>query len=118
MESLHTHLSERLYILKAGITIAELKGRDTIPTHELAMSTTLRAEAFARCELTYADALRYLHREAITLPPDTPRGFAIVTYRHIPLGFVKNLGSRANNLYPNEWRIRSSHFPEEEVAVI
>ena len=118
MESLHTHLSERLYILKAGITIAELKGRDTIPTHELAMSTTLRAEAFARCELTYADALRYLHREAITLPPDTPRGFVIMTYRHIPLGFAKNLGNRANNLYPNEWRIRSSHFPEEEVAVI
>ena len=118
MEPLCNVLSERLHLLKLGITLAEVKGRDAIPTHELAMCTACRTDAFARCELTYTDALRYLHREAITLPPDTPRGFVIVTYRHIPLGFVKNLGSRANNLYPNEWRIRSSHFPEEEVAVI
>jgi NOL1/NOP2/fmu family ribosome biogenesis protein len=24
------------------------------------------------------------------------------------LGFVKNLGNRANNMYPREWRIRMS----------
>ena len=34
----------------------------------------------------------------------------LLTYRHIPLGFVKNIGNRAcaNNLYPQEWRIRQS----------
>ena len=76
------------------------------------------AEAFARCELSYTEALRYLRREAITLPADTPRGFVLVTYRNHPLGFVKNLGNRANNLYPNEWRIRSNHLPESEVQII
>ena len=118
MEPLLDVLAERLYLLKWGITLAELKGRDALPSHELAMSTALSTGAFARCELSYAEALRYLHREAIVLPPDVPRGFVIVTYRGIPLGFVKNLGNRANNLYPNEWRIRSSHFPETEIAVI
>ena len=118
MEPLHDVLAERLYLLKAGITLAELKGRDALPSHELAMSTALNTGAFARCGLSYTEALRYLHREAIVLPPDTPRGFVVVTYRDIPLGFVKNLGNRANNLYPNEWRIRSSHFPETEIAVI
>ena len=118
MEPLYAVLSEQLYLIKAGITLAELKGRDTLPTHDLAMSTALRAEAFASCELSYAEALRYLRREAITLPADTPRGFVLVTYRDVPLGFVKNLGNRANNLYPNEWRIRSGHLPEEEVQVI
>ena len=118
MTALHAALSEQLYLLKSGVTIAELKGRDTIPSHELAMSTALRPEAFVHCELSYTDALRYLHREAIALPEGTPRGFAIVTYRGMPLGFVKNLGNRANNLYPNEWRIRSGHFPEEETMVI
>ncbi|MDC2687911.1 hypothetical protein PO256_17190, partial [Bacteroides ovatus] len=36
----------------------------------------------------------------------------LLTYRHIPLGFVKNIGNRANNLYPQEWRIRSGYLPE------
>ena len=118
MEELHTILSDQLYVLKAGITLAELKGRDALPAHDLAMSTALRSDAFVRCELCYADALRYLRREAITLPSDISRGFVIVTYRNIPLGFVKNIGNRANNLYPQEWRIRSSHLPEYEVRVL
>jgi NOL1/NOP2/fmu family ribosome biogenesis protein len=50
--------------------------------------------------------LQYLHREALILPPDTPKGIVIVTYRNLPLGYAKNIGSRANNLYPQEWRIR------------
>ena len=118
IEPLHALLSERLYLLKAGIALAELKGRDVLPAHALAMSTALRAESFARCKLTYQEALRYLRREAITFPADTPRGFVLVTYRNVPLGFVKNLGNRANNLYPNEWRIRSGHLPEAEVQVV
>lgn len=118
MESLVAALSERLHLLKTGIALAELKGRDAIPSHELAMSTAINMSAFATCELSYVEALRYLHKEAVTLAPDAPRGFVIVTYRGIPLGFVKNLGNRANNLYPNEWRIRSGHFPESEVKVL
>ena len=31
-----------------------------------------------------------------------------VTYKGAPLGFVKNIGNRANNLYPAEWRIRKN----------
>ena len=118
MEALHAMLAERLYLLKTGITLAGLKGRDALPAHALAMSTALRPDAFARCELSYTDALRYLHREAIALPDDTPRGFVLATYKDTPLGFVKNLGGRANNLYPGEWRIRSGHFPENEVKVV
>ncbi len=118
MEPLRTLLASRLRLLKAGIALAEVKGRDVIPTHELAMSTTLNSDAFLACELSYADALRYLRREAIVLPSDMPRGVVLVTWRGLPLGFVKNIGNRANNLYPQEWRIRSSHLPEDEVKVI
>ena len=118
MESLHATLSDHLYLIKAGITLAELKGRDALPAHDLAMSTALCPDAFARCELTYLDALRYLRREAIVLPADMPRGFVLVTYRDMPLGFVKNLGNRANNLYPNEWRIRSPHLPDTDPSVL
>lgn len=118
MEPLQNTLSECLYLLKSGIALAELKGRDAIPSHELAVSIALNESAFPTYELTYDEALHYLHKEAVVLSSDVPRKFVIVTYRGIPLGFVKNLGNRANNLYPNEWRIRSGHFPENEVKVI
>ena len=118
MDPLCTLLATRLRLLKAGVFLAEVKGRDVIPTHELAMSTVLSPEAFPTCELSYVDALRYLHREAIVLPSDMPRGFVLVKWRGLPLGFVKNIGNRANNLYPQEWRIRSSHLPEDEVRVV
>ena len=57
-------------------------------------------------EVDSHDALSYLHGEALVLPPDTPRGLVTITYQGHPLGQAKNIGSRANNLYPKEWRIR------------
>ena len=65
-----------------------------------------------------ADALRYLRKEAVNLPEGTPRGYVLVTYRGIPLGWEKNIGNRANNLYPQEWKIKSSHVPETDKPVI
>ena len=57
-------------------------------------------------DVDHPTALRYLHGEAIVLPPDVPKGEVFITYRGLPLGLVKNVGNRANNLYPKEWRIR------------
>ncbi|MBR3950972.1 MAG: rRNA cytosine-C5-methyltransferase [Bacteroidaceae bacterium] len=99
-------------VLHAGIPIATAKGRDLIPTQALALSTACNHNSFTRCEVSLDTALAYLRREAITLPNDTPRGYVIVTYHGVALGWVKNLGNRANNLYPQEWRIRSSHNPD------
>lgn len=53
-----------------------------------------------------ATALRYLHGEAIHLPALAPRGMVTIAYQGLPLGPAKNIGQRANNLYPKEWRIR------------
>ena len=63
-----------------------------------------------RIELSLTDAVRYLQREALVLPPDTPVGHVQVCYRGQRLGLMNNLGTRANNLYPKEWRIRSGHI--------
>lgn len=94
-----------LYPLVKGIEVAEIKGNDVIPAHGLAMSREINMDAFRRAEITKAQALSYLHGDAIQLD-DPYRGFVLLTYAGIPLGFVKNLGNRANNLYPKEWRIR------------
>ncbi len=106
-EPLLQRLKERLYILQAGVAVAEVKGRDWVPCHALAMCTLLRRGAFTEKELPLEQALAYLRKEALQLSSDTPRGFVLLTYRQRPLGFVKNLGTRANNLYPQEWRIRT-----------
>lgn len=98
-----------LTVLHAGVPVAECKGRDWQPAHGLALSTAFCPEAFPRCELDYPQAVAYLRKEAVTLPPDVPCGVVCLTYRGVPLGFAKQLGRRANNLYPQEWRIRSGH---------
>ena len=75
--------------------------------HQLAMSTVLCKEAFNVVELELEQALMYLHRETLTLP-SCPMGYLLLTYSGVPIGFVKNVGNRANNLYPAEWRIRKN----------
>ena len=70
-----------------------------------------QAQEAPHVELSYEQAIAYLRREAIVLPPETPRGIVVVTYHQLPLGLVKNIGTRANNLYPKEWRIKSTHIP-------
>lgn len=99
-------LRASLRVLQAGVALGEVKGRDLVPAHALAMSTAIRPDAFPRVEVERAEALSYLRREAIALPEGAPRGFVLLTWQGLPLGFVKNVGNRANNLYPAEWRIR------------
>ena len=50
-------------------------------------------------------ALHFLHRDTIVLP-QAPLGHVVLTYRGLPLGLVKNLGKRCNNLLPQGRRIR------------
>ena len=69
-------------------------------------------------DLSYSEALKYLRGEALVLPSDTPRGLVTVTYKGFALGPVKNIGNRANNLYPKPWRIKTTHLPTEEVKII
>ena len=106
-------LKQHVRVLQAGVTLAETKGKDCVPAHALAMSSLLSREAFACEEVDYPTAIAYLRKEAVTLSGTAPRGFVLLTYRDFPLGFVKNVGNRANNLYPQEWRIRSGYLPEE-----
>lgn len=67
--------------------------------------------ADSQLELSYDDAIRYLRREALHLA--APRGQVLVTYRGLPLGLAKSVGTRLNNLYPQEWRIRTTYSPTE-----
>ncbi|GHV22473.1 rRNA cytosine-C5-methyltransferase [Bacteroidia bacterium] len=100
---------ESLKIICAGITLGEIKGKDIIPSHHLALSTAFNRKIFPEIELDKNQAIRYLRKEALfDLPESCSKGYNIVSFEGHPLGFVKNIGNRANNLYPQEWRIRSN----------
>lgn len=113
LQILHEHLS----IISQGICLGQVKGKDFIPYQALALSNSLNKSAFVTCNVDWATAIAYLRTEAITLA-DCEKGYVLLTYKNVPLGFVKNLGTRANNLYPNEWRIRSTNIPSDIVSVL
>jgi 16S rRNA C967 or C1407 C5-methylase (RsmB/RsmF family) len=71
-----------------------------------------------KVELDYKSAIAYLRREALVLPADTPRGIVDVTFMGQVLGQVKNIGSRANNLYPKEWKIKTTYITDNYEAIL
>ena len=72
----------------------------------------------AQVELPYQQAIAYLRGEALVLPEETPRGIVEVTFMGHTLGQMKNIGSRANNLYPKAWRIKTTHIPNEYETIL
>ncbi|MDE6023344.1 MAG: rRNA cytosine-C5-methyltransferase, partial [Muribaculaceae bacterium] len=104
--SLLEAIPQGVRIVSAGVEIGEIKGKDLIPAHSLAMSVAM-SHPFPEVELSEEDALRFLCRDTIQLPENTQRGYVTVTCHGIPIGFVKNHGNRSNNLYPQEYRIRN-----------
>jgi 16S rRNA C967 or C1407 C5-methylase (RsmB/RsmF family)/NOL1/NOP2/fmu family ribosome biogenesis protein len=91
--------------LYAGTLIGEIKGKDFVPHAALALSKILDRTSTQEVEVDINNAIRFLQRES--LPPlSGVKGLMLVTYQHLPLGWIKNLGMRSNNLYPTSWRIR------------
>ena len=103
---------------KLGGARGGLNQRQTIPSFRPPLTPPNLGGEAPRVDLSYQDALSYLRGEALVLPPDTPRGIVTVTYRGVPLGPAKNIGNRANNLYPKPWRIKTTHLPTEPPIII
>lgn len=98
-------LQKKLRVMHAGVTVAEIKGRDLVPSHELALSHILNRENFTTHEIDKFSALRFQKKEEVKIE-GIKAGWVLLTHRGLPLGWVKNLGTRANNYYPKEWKIR------------
>ena len=90
--------------LISGVHKGEYKGRDFVPDNDWALNLDFDRNLYPMVELDRQTALKYLHRDSILLP-QAPRGYIVVCYRGLPLGFVKNLGTRCNNLLPQRRRI-------------
>nr|WP_315346842.1 hypothetical protein [Hoylesella enoeca] len=111
-------VARSLHVVHAGIALGTQRGKDVVPAASLALSTALDATYFPQVALDTEQAIRFLRKEVVGLPAETPRGFVLLTYRGFALGFEKNIGQRANNLYPIEWKIKSSYIPQNNLNVI
>lgn len=100
------YFQQHFRVIQAGTPLAELKGNKLVPDHALALSVHLNGNHFTQIELNKEEALNFLRKEALSIPYHN-RGFGLVTYDSIPLGWVNILDHRINNLYPKEWRIRN-----------
>jgi NOL1/NOP2/fmu family ribosome biogenesis protein len=68
-------------------------------------NTGVEADSVKKLELSYEDVIRYLKKEVIQVEAEA--GFVLVTFEQQNIGWGKVVGTRLNNNYPNEWRIRS-----------
>ena len=98
-------LNKTLRCIESGLLVAEIKGKDIIPAAQLALSKALDDNSVSSVELNYEMAITFLKKEALVLPNE-PKGYLLVKYKNVALGWIKNIGNRCNNLYPNNWRIR------------
>ena len=100
-------LRKCLKLVSPGINICSIKKNGYVPAHELALSDGIRKDAFHKTELDYSQALSYLRRDNLNTT-GISKGWFLSAYKGINIGFCNNIGSRINNYYPVEWRIRMS----------
>ena len=102
-QSVFNTLNKNLYIRLAGIYMGDFKGEDFIPSAALALSNQLRDDLPSKA-LSEKEAIDYLKGGNLNL--DVSKGWSLVTFKKFKLGWIKNIGSRINNYYPKEWRIK------------
>ena len=100
-------LEKSLRVIASCTAVATRKGHDLVPEADYALAVErvpLEGLSYEIVEVSREDALKFLSKESLVLP-EAPRGYLLLTYQGLGLGFVKNLGNRTNSLLPNRRRI-------------
>lgn len=97
------HLASALRQASFGTTLGVFKGKDFLPSGELALSLIAHPQ-LPRHTLERQDALLFLKKEPPHITP-VPQGWLLLQYEGLNLGWAKGIQHRINNYYPKEWRI-------------
>jgi len=100
-------LSDLLNLRNAGLLLGKFKAPKLIPSHELALSEHL-PDSVNRLPLDYGQAIAYLKKQEFILHRDVPKGWAVVTFDKVALGWAKVIPGRINNYYPKSQRLRKN----------
>jgi len=97
-------LQQHLFLRKAGLAIGSAGAKEWIPAHEVALSINA-AKELNNISVNKEQALKFLKKEEMPLIV-SERGWHVVSYEGLGLGWIKSLGNRINNYLPKHWRIR------------
>lgn len=97
-------ISESLTVIHSGIPAGQLFGAKFKPEHALALFHDVSRETVPQAEFDLPQTLDYLRKNEID-PSLLQEGINMVCYNGLPLGWIKRIGGRCNNLYPKESRI-------------
>lgn len=96
-------ISSVLKLRKSGLRLGEIIRGEFVPNHELAMST-LQSNDISSIQLDHKTSLQYLRRETIDSAV-AQKGWSLVQYKGISLGWIKQVQGKGKNHYPLNWRI-------------
>ena len=96
-------IQSALYIKKAGVRLGAIIRNELIPDHELAISSIINDDIVVT-DVDESTALQYLRKQEIKIVSNL-KGWVLISYCKLPLGWIKILPGRVNNYYPKEWRI-------------
>ncbi|TAF67203.1 MAG: RNA methyltransferase [Cytophagales bacterium] len=101
------YLQSHLYLKNAGLCVGQMKGKDFVPSQDLAWSTHISTQ-LPSLELNEQNAILYLKKQDFdyTPLPKNTQNWCLIRYQSQTLGWVKHLPNRLNNYYPAQWRIR------------
>lgn len=98
-------------VLSSGVFLGVQKGKDFVPSHSWALST-LRKSIYPSYECSIDEALKFFKRETFAI--EAPVGFLLLKYKGLPIGWVKNIGGRVNNLLPKGMMLLNSSITSSE----
>ena len=97
-------LAEGLTMIHSGVPMGAFFGTKFRPDAALALFHDVSREVVPAIDLPMDQAQDFLRKH--DLPVSTfHEGLNLVTYHDLPLGWIKRIGTRCNNLYPKESRI-------------
>ncbi len=90
-------------VRQAGVAAGSEEKGNIVPSHAVAMCHYL-SDKIPSIQLSKADALKYLKGESLMMQAE--KGWHLVKFENLNLGWAKAVAGRLNNHYPKEWRIR------------
>ncbi len=97
-------LSENLSVVYSGVAMGRIFKQKLKPEHPLALYVGLNRAVVPIVDVSLEDAVEYLRKSDIPAA-QFEEGINVVGYKGIPIGFVKRIGARCNNMYPKDMRI-------------
>ncbi|GAA4460232.1 rRNA cytosine-C5-methyltransferase [Nemorincola caseinilytica] len=97
-------LQKAVFLRRTGIEAGMPSAKEWLPAHDIALSVDTTKD-IPHIDVSKEQALHFLKREEMGMA-DVPKGWYIVRYNGLGLGWVKALGNRMNNYLPKHWRIR------------